>query len=211
MAALRGLGVEARAGFADENRSVLTHLRDDGDLTHLYAYHFLYETGEPTTVTLRLPGLGVVHRIDPWSGAIRSHASRGYGDHTLVTVTLAAGEVALFTLDRSDAPTDVPGKRTEVMADLEAWSITIESWDAGDDVTLTEDRGLGYETREVLPTTAVTRIVVGPSPPLPWWDIDEVGPEVSGIGEYTTTLSLDHAPRPEERLTSAPLRAGWER
>ena len=200
VSALRELGVEARAGFAAENRSVLTHLRDDGDLSHLYAYHFLYETGEPTTVTLTLPGVGAVHHIDPWSGAIRPHASRVDGGRTLVTASLSPGEVVIFTLDRSVAPVDVPGERREVVADLDEWSITVESWDAGDDIILVEDRGLGYETLEIRPTTTVTRIEVGTSPLLPWRDIDEVGPEVSGVGEYATTLWLDLALHPEERF-----------
>ncbi len=43
--ALRGLGVVGRAEFTRDNRSVLSHLREDGDLLHLYLYHFLYETG----------------------------------------------------------------------------------------------------------------------------------------------------------------------
>ena len=72
--ALRGLGVDGRAEFTEENRSVLSHLREDGDLLHLYLYHFLYENGEPTEVEVALPGVGAVHRIDGWTGTVRPHA-----------------------------------------------------------------------------------------------------------------------------------------
>jgi hypothetical protein len=48
--AIRNLGVVGRAESTSENRSVLSHLREDGDLLHLYLYHFLYETGEPVNV-----------------------------------------------------------------------------------------------------------------------------------------------------------------
>src|SRR5690606_21861501 len=41
VAALEGLRVTARARFVEDNRQVLTHLREDGDLLVLYAYHFL--------------------------------------------------------------------------------------------------------------------------------------------------------------------------
>ena len=102
--ALRSLGVQGRAEFTSENRSVLSHLREAGDLLHLYLYHFLYENGEPTEVEVALPGLGAVHRIDGWTGTVRPHAGvRARSDRTMVTVTLHPGETALLTLDRSVA------------------------------------------------------------------------------------------------------------
>jgi hypothetical protein len=58
------------------------------------------------------------------------------------------------------------------------WAIAVESWDAGGSQLITEDRGLGYQTREVRPTTAVTRIDAGTGPLHPWKDLPEVGPEV---------------------------------
>ena len=73
LAVLRTLGVTGRAEFAGENRSVLSHLREDGDLLHLYLYHFLYETGGPTEVEVALPARGAVHRIDPWTGDLHAH------------------------------------------------------------------------------------------------------------------------------------------
>ena len=149
-----------RAEFTSENRSVLTHLREDGDLLHLYLYHFLYETGEPVEVEVALPGVGAVHRIDGWTGAIRPHSgARHDGERTIVTVTLAPGETALLTLDRSAAaaPASTPAA-PETVAELSDWAIAVESWDAGDLELITEDRGLGYQTREVRPTTAVTRL-----------------------------------------------------
>jgi hypothetical protein len=59
----------------------------------------------------------------------------------------------------------------------------------------TEDRGLGFQTREIRPTTAVTRLEAGTGKLRPWKDIPEIGPDVSGVGEYTTTLHLDDDPR----------------
>ena len=142
------------------NRSVLSHLREDGDLLHLYLYHFLYETGEPVEVEVALPGAGAVHRIDAWTGTLQTHSGvRQDGGRTIATVALAPGETALLTLDRgaAAAPPSDP-IRTETVTELGPWAIAVESWDAGDAELITEDRGLGYETREVRPTTAVTRI-----------------------------------------------------
>ena len=194
--ALRDLGVVGRAEFTNENRSVLTYLREDGDLLHLYLYHFLYETGEPVEVEVALPGAGAVHRIDGWTGAIRPQFGvRADGERTAVAMTLAPGETALLTLDRSAvaAYASTPAS-PETVAELTEWAIAVESWDAGDSELITEDRGLGYQTREVRPTTAVTRLEAASSSLRPWKDIAEVGPEVSGVGEYTTTLHVDDDP-----------------
>ena len=193
LTALRALGVAGRAEFTSDNRSVLTHLREEGELLHLYAYHFLYETGEPTTVEIALPGVGAPHRIDAWTGDIRPHhGARHDGGRTIVTVALAPGEPALFTIDRSapDAPASDP-HTPETLAEILTWTISVESWDAGEPEVISEDRGLGYETREVRPTTAVTRLDGGRGPLRPWREIPGVGPEVSGVGEYAATIHLD--------------------
>ena len=173
---------------------MLSHLREDGDLLHLYLYHFLYETGAPVEVEVALPGSGAAYRVDGWTGNLRPHAGvRQQDGRTLLAVTLAPGETALLTLDRS-APAAPPSSPAspETVAELSEWTIAVESWDAGDLTLITEDRGLGYQTREVRPNTAVTRLDAGTGPLRPWRDIAEVGPEVSGVGEYTTTP----APRP---------------
>ena len=75
-----------------------------------------------------------MHRIDGWTGAIRPHSGvRHEGDRTIVTVTLAPGETALLTLDRSAAaaPASAPAS-PETVAELSEWTIAVESWDAGE-------------------------------------------------------------------------------
>ncbi|WIB77699.1 glycosyl hydrolase [Curtobacterium sp. MCPF17_002] len=195
--ALRGLGVTGRAEFLADDRNVLSHLREDGDLLHVYLYHFLYETAGPTTVEVALPGIGAVHRIDAWSGTVLPHgASRQAGGRTIVTVDLAPGETALLTLDRSE-PADTAStagnsvRTADVVAELAEWHLVVESWDAGGEELLTEDRGLGYETREVRPLTDVQRLDAGVGPLRPWKDVSAVGPDVSGVGEYSTTFSVE--------------------
>jgi hypothetical protein len=195
--AIRNLGVVGRAEFTSENRSVLSHLREDGDLLHLYLYHFLYETGEPVNVEVALPGAGAVHRIDAWTGAVHPHSGvRRDGDRTIVSVPLNPGETALLTLDRSAAAAvESTPASPETLAEITDWRIVVESWDAGELQLITEDRGLGYQTHEVRPATAITRLDAGTGPLRAWKDIHEVGPEVSGIGEYTTSLHLDQEPQ----------------
>ncbi|MFB4280318.1 glycosyl hydrolase [Nonomuraea sp. MTCD27] len=191
--ALRELGVTGRAEFTADNPDVLSHLREDGDLLHLYLYHFRYESGEPTTVEVALPGTGAAHRIDAWTGDLRPHRGvRHDAGRTIVTVTLAPGQTALLTLDRSAAqPAGSDPVTPEPVREIDEWTIAVESWDAGEVEVITEDRGLGYETREERPRTAVTRLDAGHGPLRPWKDLPQVGPEVSGVGEYTATFTLD--------------------
>ena len=46
------------------------------------------------------------------------------------------------------------------------------------------------------PTTAVTRLDGGRGPLRPWREIPEVGPEVSGVGEYAATIHASTRRRP---------------
>ncbi|MGN6744383.1 MAG: glycosyl hydrolase [Amnibacterium sp.] len=195
LAALRALGVAGRAEFAEPDPTVLTHLREDGDLLHLYAYQYLYETDAPTTVRIALTGAGAAHRVDVHSGTVMPHPAATVEDgRTVVTLELRPGETALVVLDRGAAPSPSARFERTVAAEVGDWAITVESWDAGEDEVIEEDRGLGYVTREVRPTTAVTSIPVGEAELLPWRELPGVGPEVSGIGEYRTTLTLRDVP-----------------
>jgi hypothetical protein len=193
--ALRALGVVGRAEFTEPNPNVLTHLREDGELLHVYAYHYLYETGEPTTVRIALPGTGAAHRIEVHAGTLVTHpAAEESNGRTVLTLDLRPGEMALLTLDRGAPAEAVPAVERVKLADLRDWTIRVESWDAGENEVVEEDRGLGYVTREVRPTTAVTEIEVADGVLRPWREMPEVGPAVSGVASYRTTVSLDGPP-----------------
>lgn len=199
--ALRGLGVVGRAEFVDDNPSVLTYLREEGDLLHLYAYNFLYETGEPATVEIALPGEGGVHRVDVWSGEVSPHRGvRTVDGRTVVTADLAPGETALFAIDRAVDAVDSDPAGVVELARIDEWSIQVESWDAGEPVVISEDRGLGYETREVRPTTAVTILRADSTTLAPWSELADVGLEVSGVGEYSSSFELERSPEAGERI-----------
>ena len=117
-----------------------------------------------------------------------------------MTIELAPGETALFTVDRSTPPWNPSPIDLAEVASIDEWSITVESWDAGEPSCSREDRGLGYETREVRPTTAVT-VIDRRAPTLaPWNELPDVGPEVSGVGEYSAVFELDAAADAGERV-----------
>lgn len=190
VAALRGLGVVGRSEFLTDNQSVFGLLRDDGDLSHVFVYHFLYETGSPTSVQIALARPGAVHRVDPWRGTLSTYASEVAADGRLVvSVELHPGEVAYFTVDHTD-PTGGTPTSESVVTTLDDWQISVESWDAGELEVITEDRGLGYVTREVRPHTAVTTLASAERALTPWTGLVEVGPEVSGVGDYVARVTV---------------------
>ena len=187
---LRGLGVVGRSEFLEDNQSVFGLLRDDGDLSHVFLYDFLYETGAPTVVRVALERPGAVFRMDPWTGTLSSYAADVADDGRLViSVELHPGEVASFTVDHTGQPGGSPTSESLVTT-LDEWQISVESWDAGELEVITEDRGLGYVTREVRPHTAVTRLNTGERTLGPWLDMVEVGPEVSGVGDYVARVTV---------------------
>lgn len=191
VAALDELGAGGRARFETDDPHVLTHLREDDGLTVLYAYHFLYERTEPTTVRVALEGAGAAHRLDAWTGELRPHrGARRDGDRTVVELTLAPGEVAIVVLDRTTDAADSSAPTLAEVARADAWRLVVESWDAGEPEVIEEDRGLGYVSREVRPTTAVTRLDAGGIELAPWSEIAAIGADVSGVGEYTAILSV---------------------
>ena len=122
-----------RAEFVGDNRSVLTHLREDGDLLHLYLYHFLYETGEPTQVEVALPGAGAVYRIDGWTGALRPHPGvRRKGTGRSSPSPWHPGRRRCSPSTAPPRRLRVPPASSETVAELAEWTIAVESWDAGE-------------------------------------------------------------------------------
>lgn len=73
---------------------------------------------------------------------------------------------------------------------LDIWNLEVEDWNEGDKKTITEDRGLGIITTEVYYETRKKRIHAGPTALIPWKDIPAIGPSVSGVGYYTSQVSI---------------------
>ena len=127
----------------------------------------------------------------------------GTGLHVVSTdadkVTMANGvisayatESGTYTTTLSDGTTvvrtiDAPGNIA-----LTNWTLVIDSYTNGTKTIFTEDRGLGYLTKNAYYETKHTN--VGPvsltTPLRPWKDIAGIGGGVSGVGTYTTTFTL---------------------
>jgi hypothetical protein len=139
------------------------------------------EPGEAAMIVLNLGEKDQLHSVS-------SNASRvlqSYGK-----ISIAACESGTYTTKLSDG--SVVTKDIEVPENIELneWNLEVEDWDEGEKVTINEDRGLGYVTKEVFYETKKTRIQAGRTELKPWKDIPAVGRDVSGVGYYTTTFQL---------------------
>jgi len=154
----------------------------------VFVYHFLYETGSSTVARIALERTGLVYKVDPWSGSTTTYAADVAADGRLVvSVPLEPGETAYFTVDHTGAVGGKPKTET-VVETLDDWQIAVESWDAGEPQIISEDRGLGYVSREVRFATSVNELASSERSLKPWRVLAEVGPAVSGVGDYVTEL-----------------------
>ena len=71
---------------------------------------------------------------------------------------------------------------------LKKWKLRVEDWNEGEKFEVTENRGLGYVSREVFYGTQKTMLDAGEVELKPWKDIPCVGEDVSGIGFYECTF-----------------------
>lgn len=188
---LRELGVEPRAAFAENNKNILTCMREDGDETNLFVYNMLYEEKEPVTVTLSIAGGGRPYEADCWNGEISEISGKEKDGRTEVTLTLNPGEATMLIFDRTKKAETLSADReyTECIP-LEQWHLTVEDWNEGEKKVIIEDRGLGIVTKEVYYETKKTLIDAGEVKTIPWKDIPAVGAEVSGVGYYDTKVTL---------------------
>jgi len=193
LAALKELGVEPRIRFSEPNRNVLPFMREDGDVRYAYMYNCMYTETEPVTYDVEILGEGVPYVINCWTGDVDACEAYSVKDgRTVVTVTLQPGEACMYALNMAEKPAACAAKAKEVTEiDMPKWNLKVESWDAGKRVDVTEDRGLGYVTKEIYFETDVTEIDAGEVELKPWKDIPAVGPEVSGVGIYTAKVVLD--------------------
>lgn len=191
---LRQLGVSPRAAFTTPNKNILTRMNVTDAEAGLFVYNMLYAETEPFTVSVDVCGGGQPYRADCWSGKITPMDGERVGERTRVTLTLQPGEAAMVLLDRTATPERSCVKKCCVETiSLKTWDVTIESWDEGERKTITEDRGLGFETKEVYFETKKTTIALGEVELRPWHEYPAVGVDVSGIGFYRTRFVLPAA------------------
>jgi hypothetical protein len=137
--------------------------------------------GEATVISLHKQETDAIHAVSSNACQVRLKDS----EYSLVAFESGEYEVNFSDGSKGNKIITVPGNIA-----LSEWSLEVEDWDEGDKITIKEDRGLGIITNEVYYTTKKTRIPVGNTALKPWKEIPKVGPDVSGVGYYTTKVTL---------------------
>lgn len=188
---LQELGVVPRAAFVEENKNILTCMRQTETETHLFVYNMLYTQMEPVSVSLQIAGGGKPYEVDCWTGEIKEISGTSSGSATVVTLTLQPGDATMLVLDQGEKACEFLTECSEVSEiALPTWHLVVEDWNEGEKREIIEDRGLGIVTKEVYFETKKTRLDAGEVATIPWKDISTIGSEVSGVGIYTATVKI---------------------
>lgn len=173
-AALREAGVRPAAEPAAP-ADLVSVRRLEGDLEVFY----LYNAGEiAVDTTVSLAAQGHTYALDAWTGEIRALAETQADGRTGVALRLRPRDTALFAVARSgslagiDAAAHARASESKPRT-LSSWHLVVEDWQPGDSAT---------ETRKVSHEVDLDTLA-------PWAEIPGLE-DVSGIGRYTTTLSL---------------------
>ncbi|WP_187276639.1 glycosyl hydrolase [Parahaliea maris] len=140
--------------------------------------YFLYNPGtEPLRSHLQLQRRGMVHRVDPWTGAVENLNAESNG-HLLIS--LAPGEATLLfnaLATRSKGISEPVVNRSPRYEELDNWSLKVENWQENKATEQSSD-------------THKSLVDVGTTALVPWKSIRALGEAVSGIGGYRTELQL---------------------
>jgi len=178
VAALSEVGIEPTLGFSKPSR-VLGVVRRDAGTDYFY---LLNDTDASNALTLSLKGNGRLVRINLWNGDVepvanytqdggRFNIPLSFGANEAVVLALttdsnlcASGSVAFI----SKTPVDGAARQ------LNAWSLEAEDWQPGASAT---------ETNKVPHSLQLDTLA-------PWAQLPGLE-DASGIGRYTTTVTMD--------------------
>jgi hypothetical protein len=153
-------------------------------------YYFLYNYGnannyrdvqeaEAVDTTVTLKGEGKPYILNAWTGEVTAAEYEESNGTVKVNVHLAPNDSTIIVLSNE---TLVQAKETQEALDntieVKDWNLTIESWTMGETVLDTEKTVIEVGKVETLKT---------------WNELDEALTDVSGIGTYTATFTVDDA------------------
>ena len=138
--------------------------------------------GEARVYAIDLAAEKEVHPVAKENGCIEKTES-GYIFRAYVNGTgkVAYSDGTVKEVFAENVPADIA---------LPKWNLIVEDWNVGDKKTIIEDRGKGIVTREVYYETSKAKIRAGEVELKPWKDLEKVGGEVSGVGYYSTKVTL---------------------
>ncbi|ORY61066.1 hypothetical protein BCR35DRAFT_355226 [Leucosporidium creatinivorum] len=190
--ALRSLGVQPSASYADPSAELITYRRSETTAEGAVEWYFVYNhSSSSTSQQVNLTGSGTPEIVNLWSGEISPIAfSRVGASQVSVKIELRskAATVVCIRPEQVDLLGDVDPLRSPVehsVIPLGDWSLTIEDWNPAEPGVV--GKGSSATTKTELPPIALTTFA-------PWHELLPSTPHLAGIGRYTSTFSLPSAP-----------------
>lgn len=101
-AVLMEMGIHPRVEFAESNKNILTHMKEDEGKLYLFAYNMQYTEKDSFSFAMKVCGEGKVYRIDCWNAeAEESGCYEAENGCTTIRLALAPGEACLYVIDRN--------------------------------------------------------------------------------------------------------------
>ncbi len=153
---------------------------------------YRYENGYTCFDVVLAPGEAALYALDTNAEEVRHAIWTNAGALTVENglFTAKAEKSGTYEAKYSDGTKNAVTVTVPEAENLKKWNLEVEDWNEGDKKEIVEDRGLGIITKEVYYETKKTRIQAGEVELKPWKEIQAVGPEVSGIGYYTTKVNI---------------------
>lgn len=151
-----------------------------------------YQNGRTILDVELAPGDIMVFALDPNDRVDNAVVARSNVEKTRVengSAILYVPETGSASVQYADGTTYRADVQVPQDIRLTDWDITVQSWEPGEKLTRSEVRN-DVTTTEVSYATSKVDIPVQSSDLIPWKEMPEVGPEVSGVGIYTTTFAL---------------------
>lgn len=189
-AALQSLGITPYTAFDKPNQNLLTQMRRDGDNRLLYVYNY----ADDITSSLSFDGCYIPCQIDAWTGEITQLPSCCDGTKTRVSVSLAAGDIALLCLLPRTEQTDLPAAPTVLCKtpfSITNWTLAVESWTPSGEILLRTETLLGVQTTEYAVHTDKRQIDVTLDTLTTWDNISALGRDICGKAVYRASFVWD--------------------
>lgn len=193
--ALTDLGVTPAASPARPSADILSVRREDPTTSYYYLFN---QSTAPAEQELTLEGAGKPYTLDTWTGEITPITDyRMSGGKVVVDVALEAADMTVVALStRHDDAFDWRGGKDDsagggagaglAPVTVTEWDLAVESWSAGP----TGRAGDTAKTQlDPVPLTAAANGTLPPWSEVNVGDVDLT--DVSGVGTYTATITLD--------------------
>ena len=202
--ALRELGITPYIAFSSPNRQLLTQTRRVDNGLYVFAYNYcdgsLHDDetddhGNTVTAELSANGTYIPYEIDPWTGKTMIKNYRFENGKTYFSSTLQYGDVALYALESCNECADFetekiyePSVKYYSPREITGWDLTVESWSPSKETETRTEFLFGLQTNEYAVKTDKRKIHVKLNSITTWDNIDEIGRNVSGTGNYKSSF-----------------------